>query len=880
VVLSVVEEHTGTMALLERDSSLDALLLHAAEARRGDGRLVLLAGEAGIGKSALVEALQRELPDARWAWGACDGLSTPPPLAPLADIAGALGGRLLDLVEQRVDRDALFRALLQSVSEDPGLPDGLTVLVVEDVHWADEATLDMLRFLARRIRASPVLLVVSYRNDSLAPDSPLRVALGELSSLRWSRHLELQPLSSHAIAQLTEGSDLDPGEVAALTGGNPFYVAEMVVAGSLGVPVSARDAVLARTARMGPEAARVLAAAALAGTRVEPSVLTAATGCDHAVLDELVDSGLVVSEGRGLRFRHEIARMTVDEQVPSHRRAAVHAALLDALVATKCTRPSRLAFHAEGAGDTAAVLEHSSRAAREAAAVGSHREAAAQYERALRAADDADDATVAALLSGLAEESSLGDRWQTAADADERALPLWRGLDDRKREAETLRRYSLALKNLCRGEEGLAAAVQAVRILEPLGEGPELASAYATLAVVRMMRNERADAVELARRAQNLGKRWGAIGVVADALDTEGCALKTRGDDWIEPIRRALELSLSHNLQTQAARAYNNLYCVLTEQHRFAEAEQYYEDGIAYCDEHDLATFTFCLRSTRIVALEQVGRWDEALALSRQLLDEATTSPLNRIGPHTLIGTLQARHGEPEGRHQLDEALSLVQGTSQPMCIVPVRLARAESFWLDGRTDDARAEAELAADEALALDGWTNGLLRAWLHRLGSDRVVDDAVAEPFHLVADGRHAEAAALWDRLGSTYDAALVLLDVGDEASVRGALRRLDALGATATAALARRRLRDLGARSIPAGPRQHARSHPGGLTSREHEVLELIGQRRTNAQIARLLFISPKTVEHHVSAVLAKLEVGDRESAFASARRLGLLSAPAR
>ena len=236
---------TVDMELLEREPPLALLATCAAEARRGDGRLVVLGGEAGVGKTALLERFQRDLPDARWCWGACDGLSTPRPLGPLYDLADQLGGSLLDLCERGARTgEELFRALLRQVSG----PGTLNVIVVEDVHWADEATIDLIRFAGRRLRAAAVLLIVTYRDDDLAADDPLRVALGELARQRSTRRISLTPLSADAVQALARGSDLEAAALYRLTGGNPFYVTEVLAAGMTEVPASARDAVLARAA--------------------------------------------------------------------------------------------------------------------------------------------------------------------------------------------------------------------------------------------------------------------------------------------------------------------------------------------------------------------------------------------------------------------------------------------------------------------------------------------------------------------------------------------------------------------------------------------------------------------------------------------------------
>jgi predicted ATPase len=204
--------------LLERESSMASLHEYAGQARRGDGRLVLVAGEAGVGKSALVERLRWDLADARWSWGACDGLSTPRPLGPLFDLADQLGGDLAERCRAGADREDLFRVLLRQVAP----PDVLDVVVIEDVHWADGATLDLVRFLGRRLREAHVLLIVTYRDDALAADDPLRVALGHLASHRSTRRIGLAPLSSRAVGRLAAERGLAGDELFRLTGGNPF----------------------------------------------------------------------------------------------------------------------------------------------------------------------------------------------------------------------------------------------------------------------------------------------------------------------------------------------------------------------------------------------------------------------------------------------------------------------------------------------------------------------------------------------------------------------------------------------------------------------------------------------------------------------------------
>ncbi|MEY9855485.1 DNA-binding NarL/FixJ family response regulator [Catenulispora sp. GAS73] len=864
-----METESAGVRLVERESELAELVRYAGQAAGPVGRLVLLSGEAGVGKSALVEAARRQLTTVRWSWSACDGLFIPRPLGPLFDVAGQLGGELGERCEAGADREELFRALLNEL----GSADVPDVVVVEDLHWADEATLDLLRFLSRRLRDAPVTVIVTYRDDETGGDA-LRVALGDLVAQPSTRRIRLEPLSEQAVRVLADGSGFAPDDVFRLTAGNPFYVTELLQAETHGVPASARDVVLARIARLTAGARAVLEVAALIGTKVELPLLAAlsdAAGLDRLDrLDDLLASGLLVADGIWLRFRHEIARLAIAEAVPAHRRLLIHRRVLDALHTQNCDDEARLAYHAEAAGDAKAVLRYAPAAARRAARLGAHHEAAAQFNRALRFADHAGPTERAGLYEEYADELTLLDRLTEAEDAGNRALSLRREVGDRLGEGAALARLSRIAWSLCRGQDAVTGAYTALAVLEPLGPTVELAGACATLAHQRLLYADYNTAIALARRARQLAERFGATAVLSGALNTEGAAAAGLGQEWTGLMHQALKTALVGRHQDQAARAYANLVGISEGRLRFADAERYLLEGLVYCDEHDATAYSSFLRGEQAHVFERTGRWDEAVAVAERVLNEVGPSAVNRQCALVRIGVIRARRGESGFWHGLDEAAATADEQGEPPYQVAARLARTEAHWLAGETAQARREAESAGALGEACTSAERGAVAVWLRRTGSRHPIRGDIAEPYRQSLAGDAAGAAALWTDLGCPYEAGLALLDSGQEAHSHQAYRIFNDLGATAAAQVARRALRSLGARSIPTGPRAATQAHPLGLTRRQHDVLGLIADGHTNAQIAERLFISAKTVDHHVSAILAKLQAPDRATAGRIAR----------
>jgi DNA-binding CsgD family transcriptional regulator len=859
------------MELLERSTFLDALAGYAAEARQGSGRLVLISGESGIGKTALVEAFQSQLHGARWLWGACDGLLTPRPLGPLFDIAAQAGGQLAELCGQGAGADQLFGAFLAGLDS----PTALTVAVIEDVHWADEATIDLLRFVGRRLARIKALVLVTYRDDELGDDR-LRLLLGDLATQRATRRMGLPPLSDDAVGALVGQRDVDAAELCRVTGGNPFFVCEAIEAGWPAIPPTVHHLVGARLARSSAQVRDAVQAAAVIGTTIDRDLLATVIDGSAALLDDCLSTGLLVADASSLRFRHELVRMTVEAAIAPHRNAELHARLLLVLQDGGKTDPAVLAHHADAAGDAVATRRHALDAARRSAALGAHREAAAQYQRALRHSDSADRPALAALHEELAAEYALLDQLDDAEAAVRIALQWRRELADDLRVGEDLSVLSEMLWQQCRGDEADRAAEESLQVLQSLPPGPELAVAHANVAASLWYAGRYAEAFDGIARALDLGERLGRTDVVCLALILRGDVLVGCGQDGMGSLEQALGLALAAQLEPQARDAYVDLQDNCVSLQRLEEAQRYYDAGMAFCERRELRMATRCMRGAQADTLLLLGRWDEAADLCAELLAIPGVSPSNQLYPLRILGTIRGRRGEPGHAELLDRGEALATGIGSRRWVAQVRAVQAELLWASGQPDLARVEATEAYKQAAGqLDPWNLGSLAIWLWRLEAGIDVPPGLPEPYALEIAGDWRGAAAAWERLGRAYDAALTrIMCARDADSLRAGLMVLDNLGARTTAGAARRRMRALGMTSIPRGPRAATRAAPAGLTAREQEILALLSQGLPDKEISRQLFISERTVHHHVSSVLSKIGVPTRLAAAREAARMGI------
>jgi DNA-binding CsgD family transcriptional regulator/tetratricopeptide (TPR) repeat protein len=856
--------------ILERDRELAELAAGARAAAAGEGSVVLLCGEAGIGKSALVDALRSVLPaTGRLLVGWCDDLATRRALGPFRDLLDSVGPELVKALEDGGDRNRLLEALRAELSW-AGQP---TVLVVEDVHWADEATLDVLRYLVRRMAGLPAVLVLTYRDDEIGRDHPLLHLLGLVSRTERVHRLPLARLSPEAVRQLSERSALDSRQVYAVTSGNPFFVTEVIAAGDAAdPPPTIVDAVLARIRTVDPATQDALEQLA-----VVPSTL------DRWLVDRLVPGGvaaLATAERHGLvavaparvAFRHELIRRAIADSLPAARRIELNQRVLDALRDTEGADLSAIVHHAAEAGDTAAVAHYAPRAAGEAFAAGSHREAAAHLRLALNHRAAYSIAEQADLLDRYAVEAYTIGANGAALTSQAEAVELRRSLGDARLLGASLRWLSRIEWLDGRRAAAEQAGEDATAVLAEAGDARLLAMAYSNQAQLHMLAERHAEAIHWGERAARLARDLGDDTILAHALNNVGMATWDMGDPrGRQIVEESLRIALAAGAIEHACRSYANLSWRLLANLQFAEAEAYLLDGIELADDADHRMFLAYMNAELGLVNLARGDWDEAV----RVIEVWADAPMSMRAPALVVlARVRVRRGRPGAAELVSEAWQVADGIHELNRTGPAAACRAEAAWLLGGDPEAVDVLERTYADARRLSAAaTRSELGYWMTRFGRPVAPDDS-GHPYALQAAGRWREAAAAWRTAGCPYEYAAALADSPDPADLLAALTELDALGAEPLARRVRARLREAGVARIPRGPVETTRQNPAGLTGRQVEVLRLLGQGLTNAEIAGRLVLSVRTVDAHVAAVLAKLGLHSRREAAARAAELGV------
>ncbi|HEU5363158.1 MAG TPA: AAA family ATPase [Gaiellaceae bacterium] len=851
------------MRLLEREDALAALARAHAAAAAGEGRVALVTGEPGIGKTTLVSSFLTGLDaETKVLVGTCDDLSIARPLGPFSDLVGSVPAAL----EQAILGGAApqeLHPLLHAELDSRSRP---TVLVLEDVHWADGATLDAITFLARRIGPLRALLVLTLRPGETPLEHPLHAALGDIPAAN-AVFVELAPLSPRAVADLA-GRDAD--DVFAVTRGNPFFVTELLACAEDDVPRSVAHSVLGRASRLDPEARRLVELVAVVPRRVATSLLDRAFPEWSSAAVEPERRQLLEVRPRWVSFRHELARKAVLERVPAATRRRLHADILRALLAVNGD-PAEIVHHAEAAGAGDAVAAHALVAARRAAALHSTREAYAHFRRAADFLDRHPRPEQAAILEELGDAAFFAGRIAEAVAATQRARAIWVELGHGRSVGRCNRLLSRMHWFAGDGAVARAEAAEATRLLEPLGDSGELGCAYSGAAQLAMLAGDADGARHWGRRALELAGRLELEDARVHALVTLGTVDVQADPAQTAPLLEARRVAAAAGEHHESVRALTNLGYSLMFWGLPREARPYLEQALVEAEEREIHHLAAYARISLAWLDLRAGRWEDA---ERVAAAEARRGPsVSELLARTVLAELAVRRGDDGADERLRELHVRAWRTGDVARVIPVLALLAESSLLDRARElgeleelfrqpvqERRLTVTLGAAAALA----------------GLEVDVAGPATSPFTHVAARDWRAAADAYREAGWSYDRALALTLTDDPEALAVALETARSLGAAPLARRATRRLRTLGLR-VPRGPYAAARGNRAGLTARQLEVLQLVASGRTNAEIADQLVVSLRTAEHHVAAILAKLGASSRREAARRASELDLLAA---
>ena len=861
-------DYCVAVRLLERERELGVLRDGLRQVLDGQGAGFAITGESGAGKSSTIAAAVREAKGLRVLRGQCDPLRTPRPLGPFRELGLPTLDALVTSEETRLSEAA--EAVLTVLGHEP------TVLVIEDLHWADAASADVLRYLARRVETVPLAILLSYRDLEIGPRHQARQLLGDFAALEGLRTLTLQPLSIGAVTQAVDGTGLDPVRVHQLTGGNPFYVAQVALEPDRPLPSSVRDTVLARLADVEPEDLEIMQLIACSPDRLDDRTLPL-IGVDMETLRRLDATTLLAHTSHGIGFRHELARQAVESTIPPGGAPRLHQRLLESLEQLEPRDPAILTHHALAARDAQRTLTYARVAAAEAVAAASHSEAAEFLELALAHLPGSATALERAeLLMQLSRQQYLTARLADAIASARTSIPLWNELGRQDGVAEAHAAMAVLEYQSGRRSPSNRHAARACEIAVELDSPAALGRTYADAAMLALIGSDLTRAVVRAERAVAAGTQADLQEfVVAGQMVLAGvdcfCGLSGGRQRVVELIDAARE----RGWDELAWRGYVILVVADLDQGDLRSAQRTIEETLLHSTARELATARLWHISMRAYAHAVLGRWSAAREDAEEIVSQAALD--GSMWPYLALSLCAMRSGDQDAQPHLEHGWSLAVSLAEPGRHLQILAALAENMWMTGRPDPRitdYATSRLGELGATPDTRWAIGNLVVWMRRLGIDADVPSDLPEPYRSHLKGRCLDAADWWRRGGNPFAEALALTDSLDPGDRVQGVTILDRLGATGTADRIRRELRKDGLAGVPNRPTGATRTNPGGLTNRQLEVARHLARGLTNSEIAAEAFISTKTAEHHVSAVLSKLGLPNRRAVLARAGELGL------
>jgi len=859
------------MELLERESYFSSLQSQF-ERTRDEGCCVFITGEAGIGKTSLVQQFCRRIRSKSAIYsGTCDALFTPSPLAPLHDIAWQMGNNLPDDIRNTEDRSVLFAKFFQTIANH----EWPVIILFEDIHWADAATLDFIKFFTRRISQTHCLFLCTFRDNEVHSQHALKNLPGELSPDSYLQ-LTLAPFSKKIVEQLAEERGYNGDDVYRLTGGNPFYVHEILASYSQGVPQKIKDSILSVYNRHEENTKHIWELLSIIPNYFEIVYLKEMFPSYHAAIEHSLECGILIKKDGFIFFKHELYRRTIESSLAESKRVSLNKSILQHFLIKfeESGQIARIVHHAKHAHVNRLVKKYAPIAARQASSVGAHTEACKLYFTAIKYCGEMDHAELPSLHEAYAYECYLTGKIKEAIAHQQKALELYKG----RRGAEKKGNCTRFLSKLWwfDGNRKLAEYFgrEAIYLLDKLPSSKAKAMAYSNMAHLKMQSDETAECIYWGKKAIVTAKEVFDESTIADVLNSLGTALmlndssRSRGEAF---LHESLQFALKNSSHEVVANAYSSIGTNALTIKKYELAKKSLEEGIDYCKEKDLDSMKLYMLAWKSRLYTETGKWEEALNTGLKVLSNKSISAPTKIIALCVVATLKIRRGENGAIPLLIEAKSMAFETVELVRIIPVFMALLEYEWLTG---EPQIETELLSQtisHMIELGKFRKEGSRFyfWLKKAGKEFLLPQVIKD---VALNGRGNNGNAdYWEKIGSPYEYALALFD-GNEHDKRKSIAIIRELRAVPVLEKLKREMKYDGIKGIPRGLRQTTSENPAKLTGREMDVLQLIKEGIRNKEIASRLFISPKTVDNHITSILFKLDVNSRGKAAQKAIEL--------
>lgn len=864
------------MELIERDGFLRSLETIFESVTKGEGHCLLLSGEAGIGKTSLIKSFYKEKKDnCKIYQGTCDALFTPRPLAPVYDIIWQIEHDTKENGLHNVDRSLLFNQLFNGL-EQLKKP---VIIIIEDIHWADEATLDFIKFFARRIGRLHCLFILSYRDNEILDNHPLRNVLGQLPSDSLTR-LQLQPLSRQAVEKMAEVRGYKGENVFTISGGNPFYVTEILASYSPGVPENIKDAILSvyHKQEKGTKNAWEICSVIPEGLEINRFGKIKSSwdqGMDHCFALQII----IIKNNRVV-FKHELYRRTIEGSLSPFKRIALNKKMLELFLDSFEAEGEieRIVQYAKNANENKLVVKYAPIAAAKAACVGAHIEASKLFLTAIEYSDGSDADEMVSFYESYAYECYLTNQIKEAIIYQGQALKAWQKKNEMEQAGNCLRFLSRLWWFDGNRQEAEKYAKQAVEILASQPASKAKAMAYSNMAQLKMVSDETSECLEWGNKAIDMANEIKDDEILCHAMNNVGSVLwknRSTKEQGKEMLLGSLDIALKNSFHEHVARAYSNIGSIYLLLKEYELTRQVLEESINYCEERNLDSsknYQFYLKARIFL---ETGDWQKAYSIAENLLSSPSQVGSVKIGALAVMAIIKVRRGEDDALVYLNEAKLLAIKTKEHSRIIRVMIVELEYEWLTGKKRITEEELKLSIGLAQSVDNNSlNSEFAFWLQNVRKIELPLPELYEPYKLLREGKIRSAAAFWEAKGCPYEKAFALFS-GNEDDMKNALLIFQQLGADAVYEKIKMEMRAVGIKKIPRGLRESTKANPAQLTNRELDVLHLLQKGIQNKEIAGTLFISPKTADHHISSILFKLDVKSRAKAVTEAVRLGIL-----